>query len=487
MRHARSIVGRAAALALSLSVTGSYAWDMSYLQSLLDATPTGGWVQANTTPFSSAWASAEQGGLPPGSYSNPGSIVMAWSSFAWDSARGNLILWGGGHANYMGNETYVWGGETGTWSRGSLPSRLISGNGIPGASAADYFVVDSAAPQSAHTYENLIYAPVADRMLVMGGAVFNTGGGQRVLQNGVPVAAGIWQWDPSRANANRVGGTTGSGYLSSTEGGEMWSRRATGVNTPTNSPLEATTAYRTENGHDVIYQTRDSNASGFPSLYRLTLAAPGSGGSDAWERIGVSSRSANYQASGTLDLDNNLYVRTAFNPVDGHRGLGVWDLELASDSSPVGDRFINLEFADGTPFQTNTDFAIAYDDLNDRFVLWDGSARGTVYIVASEFNPDGTLDTTWTVTMAASATFAQPNGEFSSPAGSLGVLGKWQYIPELGAFMALDMYDANSTDAGVWLYKVTAVPEPGAGLMMALGGGVLLWLRRTRRLTATAG
>jgi hypothetical protein len=38
----------------------------------------------------------------------PGSILKAWSSFAWDSNRGDVILWGGGHANYGGNAVYRW-------------------------------------------------------------------------------------------------------------------------------------------------------------------------------------------------------------------------------------------------------------------------------------------------------------------------------------------------------------------------------------------
>jgi hypothetical protein len=476
---------RLLALLVACTATPAFAWDTSYLQGLLNATPAGGWVQANTTPFSSAWATQAQGGLPPGTYSNPGSIVAAWSGYAWDSSRGNLILWGGGHANYMGNEVYQWNAQTGAWSRGSLPSRLITGDGIANASPSEFFVVDGAAPQSAHTYENLIYAPLADRMLILGGAVFNTGGGQRVVENGTAVSAGIWQWDPAKANGNQVGGTTGSGYLPAIEGGNMWSRRPFGTNVPTNSPLEATTAYRTENGHDVIYQTRDSNASGFPSLYRLTLGNPALGESDSWERIAVGWNAANYQSSGTLDLENNLYVRVAFSPAQGNRyGLGVWNLNQASASAPVGDTFIQLELADGTPFQTNTNFAIAYDEVNRRFVMWDGSARGVVYYVDTEFNANGSIDTKWTVTMASSTTTAQPDGNFNSAAGSLGVLGKWQYIPELGAFMALDMYNSTTTDAGVWLYKplAAAVPEPGAGLLLSIGGSVLLlWSRRRRR------
>ena len=94
--------------------------DLSYLQGLLAATPEGGWVQVNTNNFSDAWPSQAEG-VPN---SNPAAVVHAWSSFAWDSSRGNLQLFGGGHANYAGNEMYIWQGTDGSWTRGSLPSRM---------------------------------------------------------------------------------------------------------------------------------------------------------------------------------------------------------------------------------------------------------------------------------------------------------------------------------------------------------------------------
>ncbi|MEP6878733.1 MAG: PEP-CTERM sorting domain-containing protein, partial [Nitrosospira sp.] len=74
------------------------------LSSLLANTPEGGWVKASTNLYSDAWATGA-GAVPNGW---PGAIVRAWSSFAWDSTRGDLLLWGGGHANYAGNEMYVW-------------------------------------------------------------------------------------------------------------------------------------------------------------------------------------------------------------------------------------------------------------------------------------------------------------------------------------------------------------------------------------------
>lgn len=124
---------------------------MQRLTSLLGTTPEGGWVKASTGSFSDAWPQGADA-VNVNSYSNPGRIVSAWSSFAWDSKRQDLLLFGGGHANYAGNEMYVWDGATGKWGLGSLPSRTVSAGPYQPS-----YIVDGAAPQSAHTYDNNLY------------------------------------------------------------------------------------------------------------------------------------------------------------------------------------------------------------------------------------------------------------------------------------------------------------------------------------------
>jgi hypothetical protein len=60
------------------------------LSSLLAATPEGGWVKASSNLFSDAWPVGAD--AVPNSW--PGAIVNAWSSFAWDSVHGKMMLWG---------------------------------------------------------------------------------------------------------------------------------------------------------------------------------------------------------------------------------------------------------------------------------------------------------------------------------------------------------------------------------------------------------
>lgn len=445
------------------------AQDLSRLQSLLAATPEGGWVKASTASYSDAWptGSTSVNTMYPTQY-GPGAIVYSWGSFAWDTNRGELLLWGGGHANYAGNEMYRWQADTGTWERGSLPSMVV----------ASTYVVDHAAPQAAHTYDNNIFLPVNDMFVSFGGPVYNSGTVWNILVNGQPTVAGPWMWDPRKADPNKVGGTTGSGYDPSSLGGNMWINRM-GQWTGTQGPYSpyGTTAYRNEGGKDVVYLTMDSFSSQFPSLMRYTLGDIRNGELDHWERIGVTVNSHIAQGVSTLDSKNNLLVRTAFN--GNLSDLAVWNLANANPTNPGlnPDIPVNLVKTDGSPFVMTGAFAMEYDDANDQYILWDGSPLGEVWTTRASFEANGQLSRTWVVSELTSATSAHPSGSFSG-----GVLGKWKYIPELDAFLALNEFSGTTLDAEVWLYKpfAAAVPELGTSGLFALGLAFLSWRIRAR-------
>ena len=459
----------------------AHANSFERLSSLLAATPDGGWVKASTGFFWDAWPTGAD--AVPGQLGWPGAIVRAWSSFAWDSSRGDLMLWGGGHANYVGNEMYVWDGDTGKWGRGSLPSRTDSQSMIIGGTA----------PQSAHTYDNSVYLPVNDMFLTFGGAAAGTGSVFRTTDGGEIRRAGPYLWDPAKADPNKVGGTLDSGWNVATppQSGDMWIDRH-GQWTGTEAPgyINGTTAYRTENGKDVVYLTADSNASGFASLYRYTLGDVRNGGKDTWEQIGVASNTAGYQGAATIDTDRNLYIKTATVTGPYTSDLTIWDLDKANASSPWAnqDIGINLVNKDGSDFQIHSWYGIAYDPNNDTIVLWDGNTNGSVWSahVLTDANGDIGSNTTWTISEIASSTSAHPHGSFVT-----GVLGKWQYDSTLGAFVALDEFSRTESgsawDTGVWLYKPMGasaaplpIPEPETYAMFLAGLAVMGWIARRR-------
>ena len=439
-RAGRVHAAAAAAAVASLTAGPSLAATSSYLQDLLAATPVGGWVRANTTSFSSAWVTDPA--LKPGDADamiySPGAVVTAWSSMAWDSTRGNLLLWGGGHASHSGNEMYVWNGSTGAWGRGSLPSKLEIIYDWNQPTPIPYLVVDSKAPQAAHTYESNLYLPVSGKFITFGAVAYNDAKNFKARDaNGNIVLAGPWLWDPVKADPNKVGGSTGSGWNPSTPGGEMWTNRAgqadwLGPDAPPSFDfnfVNNTSAYRTEKGRDAVYITANGGG-GWPNLFRYTVGDLNNGGRDTWELVGSSSFSAyTFQSSGTIDDANNLYVQTT-TPSNNGFDLHVWDITRAGAGN--FDKGIRLVMENGDDFTIDLTHGIDYSGSDGALYMWGGD-HGRVFRTRAQYNLDGSLATTWTVEELGDAGATQPVG-----AHVYGVMGKWQYVDELGAFVALE-------------------------------------------------
>lgn len=458
-------VGRLLGVALPICLTSAaLGADLQRLQDLLAPLPAGSWVKANTGAFSSAFPRGSVA-VDYAPYTNPAFIVPAWSSFAWDSTRGDLLLFGGGHANYAGNEVYVWSGASGTWHLGSLPSQLDAQGYIP----------DNSAPMSAHTYDNNQYLPVNDRFLDMGGAAFPGGGAGVAIVGGQLVVTGPWLWNPALADGTKVGGTSGSGYDPITPGGNMWvNRQGQWTGSAPNTFINSTAAYRTEAGKDVVYITADPFQSGWPQLYRYTVGNLQLGQQDSWEMVGYNSfQGPGFKGAGGIDLVHNLFVRsTVYSGYD--TDLLVWNLTGASGASPAASTSVRLIFADGTPFSMNAEYGIDFDAATGLFYMWDGNEQGTVYIFGAQTDPNGAVLPEWTIYRKTASSASNPQGSFVT-----GVLGKWKYVAQLDAFVALDEY--RNGDAEVWLYKADvlgAVPEVSSGILLLAGLLVIFILTR---------
>ena len=95
---------------------------------------------------------------------NPADVVVAWGGGTVDTARNRLLVWGGGHANYWGNEMYALDLPSLSIKRIVEPSPLTSQSNCESA-------LPDGTPVSRHTYDGLAYIAHADQMFSVGGSM----------------------------------------------------------------------------------------------------------------------------------------------------------------------------------------------------------------------------------------------------------------------------------------------------------------------------
>lgn len=422
--------------------------DLGGLVELVASLREGEWTQASLNAFSDVWTPADLRPLYGLSNPLPSRIIASWSSFAWDPNRGNLMLFGGGHANYSGNDVYRWSGTTRMWERASLPSEILQDD------RGNWQAVDGwdAAPASAHTYDNNMFFPHIDRMVVFGGAAFNSGTAfQRELTPTTSRVTGPFFFDPTKANANKVGGTTGSHVMRVAPhpeivGGNMWANRDMYVNIPNNPVLPGTqingcTAYADENGSDVAYiGAQSKGGSTNLDLFKYKVSDLANPALDTIQKVGIFWNGTAGRTACGVDPVRNLLVRIGGNTIP----FVYWNLATQGPSNkdvrvtptdPTGE-FATLLAQKQINLQ---DCAFDFDPVRGRFALWCGDGR-----VWTLTPPPTTSPTGWTIVKQPTPTLATPNGDVGT-----GLLGKWKYIPNLDAFMGLQ----DATRGNIWIYK----------------------------------
>lgn len=420
--------------------------DNSAVIQLLANAPENSWVRLNANQYQDVWTPFQQRALPHNQNvflaGTPHSVIEAWSSMAWDSNRGNLIFWGGGHANYTGNEVYLWSANTLNWQRASLPSAIKQVD--PKLNINWFETVGGVfdAPISSHTYDNSEFLPIADRFITFGGASY-TLASAFIHSDNINRNTGPYLWNPALAGANKTGGKAGTQVNASAfpnvAGGKMWQNRD---NLPQPFPnirsevLEETSAYTQINGKDVILFTHQQQliqytiidiTNPFIDTYRVV------GESDGFRYSG--------QGAGAFDADRNIYVRSAGDD------LVYWDL---NESAPVSFP-ANVNNPDEFDFSRLVDYGMDFDPVRKIFLLWGGDSE-----VWTLTTPDN-LTTAWQLNKLSDGSSSQHAPEFSHLNGLVGVfplkfsgiLGKWKYIRALDVFIGV----ADPLTGDIWAYK----------------------------------
>ncbi|NRF66516.1 DNRLRE domain-containing protein [Aquincola sp. S2] len=425
--------------------------DLSGVLGVIAAMPEGAWAKLNLNDYSSVWTPAALRPLYVQSNPDPSKIILAWSSFGWDSNRAALILYGGGHANYRGNDVYMWRASTRMWERASLPSEMVE-NALGHPNAIDGV---ANAPASAHTYDNTIFLPLLDRLLVPGGAADKNGGHfLTVGANGAARNTGPYLFDPSRAHPDKVGGTTGSHVkrvapYPQIVGGNMWSNREAWLNANANStpPTEVLsngcTGYAVENGRDVVYLRSASK------LYRYVINDVNNPAADTWTKVGL----YYYGGSGSQSTCGYDPVRRIFLSTHSTtKPLIFWNMATASPANrdtlvipndPSGE-FMTLLSSGAINW---IKCALEFDPVRNDFKLWCGDGR--VWTITPPPTPSASG---WTIVKAAA-----PVGPIPTDSLGTGILGKWKYIPNLDVFMGL----SDAVKGNIWIYKPYGWVNPG--------------------------
>ncbi len=242
-------------------------------------------------------------------------VMSAWSGAALDTSRGRLVVWGGGHGDYKGNEVYAFDLTALAWSRlwGPTPDAQIPSGGT-------HEQYDDGNPGSRHTYSGLAYLPPpTDALLSFGGS--------------------LWQ-----------SGFYGKGVWSFSFDAGKWTRKADGAG---EQGYGDPVVYDPKSGH--VFRRANSRMFEYdPSADTHTPRAESNGG--FW--------AANVSAA--LDPDARLMVIVGEKRVDlYHLDTDTYEQDVTLSGATVLDLFGGA--APGIDYDTNL----------KQFVLWGGGA--TVY------------------------------------------------------------------------------------------------------------
>lgn len=427
---------------------------------LIAAAPENSWIALNSNSYASAWPTQD---LRP-SIASPNTIIYAWGSLAWDTKRHGLWIWGGGHANYDGNDVYFWSAVTREWSAAYLSSRYNSNK------MAD----NPYSPVSSHTYGNNIYLPTLDRVLTFGGAGQNDGAGIWIYSGTTRVRrAGCYTLQLELAGQGMVGGLPGFNYKKGAylnvdqPGARAWELRDWYLDNPSvlaggisavKGHVNCGACTTIENGRDVVY------ASYAPSQY------------DYARRImRIEFLDHDYRKDVLSDVVNTTNDTSGgIGPIDILPSSDVL-LELHTDAVSVKAQFVDLkrplrtswrrilafEGSGVAEFSAELDkgFGVLADRKRGYFVAW-RKGSNVWRIQPPERGVDGYIPVEgWTVTKLTAVTAGAPHDPNLAASTGGGITGKWRYAEDMDCYIGMVGAGANPLGT-VFAFKPAEWKDP---------------------------
>ena len=308
-------------------------------------------------------------------------IMMCWSGGAYDTKRDRLIIWGGGHAAYSGNEIYVFDVNTLKWERVNDPTLNVD----PQNKWPELGVYEDGTPRSSHTYNYIQYVPAMDRFVTLGTwATFSSGN----HQTGITFT---FDFDSRK-----------------------WERKSKGIA----YSMGTFTAVDPVTGH--LFARGNINAPHFAEWDPLT---------DKWTNRGEISNRTCYGKTAAIDA-----IARRFFAV-GEGSIYKFDFSRPGNSRQEAIKtegpqdVVNANTRGGRNKREDCTPGLDYDPVLDRIVGWVGGAE--VYTLDLE-----TL--TWEQVPAAATNTVTPAG----PA-ERGTYGRFRYVPSKNVYVVVSSVDQN--------------------------------------------
>jgi hypothetical protein len=274
----------------------------------------GHWIEVPNSHLASV---AYKGASPI--YGNSGSlsIMSAWSGGTFDPNNDSLIVWGGGHQDYHGNEVYAFSLKTLTWTMLDQPSSISGWSGASG-------ILPDGTPSARHTYDSLTFIPRLNAMFEAASPASQTNGNS---------SSESWLFKPSAQNPNTTG---------------VWQQTANSIS----SGYDDVAVYNPTTG---TVWNEAPGTHGFLTEYNPTT--------NAWIARGTSFDPSIYgDFTGAIDPTTNRLVVVG----DGH--LYLWQLNLANI------RYATPAVAGDLTAQNGHAPGFVWDPAVNQFVGWNGGA-----------------------------------------------------------------------------------------------------------------